>query len=118
MIVYNPSQRYMASPGNDESAAARPTATRVATFSQPTQAGNDDPLTLPKRAHTFENAALTDANRAKVDDSETGPDAFETGDNTDHEDNIEVTRASIELDDLPIELITLTDRFVARHPSK
>jgi hypothetical protein len=40
------------------------------------------------------------------------PDAFETAEDSDGEGNVEVTRASIELDDLPIELITLTDKQV------
>lgn len=111
MIVYNPSQRFMSPQTKDGSDAARPGATRVATFSQQTQPNEDERLKLPKRANTFEHASLTEKNRAKADAEPAGPDAFETGDNTDNEDNIEITRASIELDDLPIELITLTDRY-------
>jgi len=41
-------------------------------------------------------------------DSAAAPDAFESRE--DHEESVEPMRASIELDDLPIELISLTDR--------
>lgn len=39
------------------------------------------------------------------------PDAFDAaGDNPDPDDPSDPTRASVDLDDLPIELVTLTDR--------
>jgi hypothetical protein len=46
--------------------------------------------------------------RSKADD---GPDAFDTGKDEDEDDDEgpETTRASIELDILPIELVTVTD---------
>ncbi|KAH8737901.1 hypothetical protein BGZ61DRAFT_24448 [Ilyonectria robusta] len=91
----------MASQSPAKGSSARPSVPRTQTSQSVTPDG-DDRLHLPKRAHTF-------ANPADVADS---PDAFETSDHTDTEDALEVTRASIELDILPIELVTLTDSFI------
>ncbi|KAL3964606.1 hypothetical protein ACCO45_001610 [Purpureocillium lilacinum] len=83
----------------------RPAASRAPSFPQhsPGAVADRDALKPPKRAHTFHNGAPAGPSD--------GPDAFETSE-TDPEDNVEVTRASVELDDLPIELITLTDSFI------
>ncbi|UNI14195.1 hypothetical protein JDV02_000850 [Purpureocillium takamizusanense] len=84
----------------------RPAASRAPSFPQHPSGGatsDRDALKPPKRAHTFHNGAP-----ARTSD---GPDAFETSE-TDPEDNTEVPRTSVELDDLPIELITLTDSFI------
>lgn len=114
MMVYSFHQRPMAPLSPPKSSSARPPSSRVSSFSQEsTKANNDDPLRLPKRAHTFTHASTAQKN---VIPEETGPDAFETGENSDAEDaHIEVTRASIELDVLPIELVTLIDRHVKTH---
>ncbi|KAF5010554.1 hypothetical protein FDECE_3296 [Fusarium decemcellulare] len=106
MIVYSSGQRFMASRSPSEGSSARPSAPRTASYSQTPKTpatDGDDRLQVPKRAHTFDNASSA----AEVAES---PDAFETGEHSDNEDGIETTRASIELDILPIELITLTDR--------
>ena len=63
-------------------------------------------LKPPVRAQTFHSGSPVDKARADEDAS----DAFETNDNSDAEEGIATTRASIELDVLPIELVTLTDR--------
>jgi hypothetical protein len=39
-----------------------------------------------------------------------GPDLFETNDEVQPPEAIEITRASIDLDELPIELVALIDR--------
>lgn len=39
------------------------------------------------------------------------PDAFDTAEHSENDDVTETARASVELDELPIELITLTDRY-------
>jgi hypothetical protein len=57
-----------------------------------------------KRANTFHNDHQPDHHESKI------PDAFETSEHNDNEEPADNTRASIELDELPIELITLTDR--------
>ncbi|KAF0637198.1 hypothetical protein FPSE5266_01100 [Fusarium pseudograminearum] len=115
MIVYSPNQRSMASRNPSESSPARPSATRTASHSHtsktPTSTTGDRLAVpavpaVPKRAHTFANATPS------LDDSATSPDAFETGEHSDSDDGAEVTRASVELDILPIELITLTDSFI------
>jgi len=106
MIVYPPSQRHMPSqPSKTSPQPGRPAASRAPSFPQhsPGAVADRDSLKPPKRAHTFHNGAPAGPSD--------GPDAFETSE-TDPEDNVEVTRASVELDDLPIELITLTDRWV------
>ncbi|KAM0562217.1 hypothetical protein ACHAPJ_002662 [Fusarium lateritium] len=111
MIVYSSSQRFMASRSPSESSSARPSTVRTASHSHTpkTHAPNsDDRLKVPKRAHTFANATSALAGS----DSAVSPDAFETGEHSDSDDGIEITRASVELDILPIELITLTDSFI------
>ncbi|EGX96829.1 VPS9 domain protein [Cordyceps militaris CM01] len=56
---------------------------------------------LPKRAHTFQN------------DGTVRPDAFETSqDADDHDESADHGRGSVDLDELPIELVTLTDSFI------
>src|SRR6478735_4986722 len=108
MIVYSSNQRSMASRNPSESSPARPSATRTASHThtaKTTASSSGDRLAVPRRAHTFANATPS------TDESATSPDAFETGEHSDSDDGIEVTRASIELDILPIELITLTDRY-------
>ncbi|KAJ3527291.1 hypothetical protein NM208_g10774 [Fusarium decemcellulare] len=108
MIVYSSGQRFMASRSPSEGSSARPSAPRTASYSQtpkPPATDGDDRLQVPKRAHTFANASSAAAHAES-------PDAFETGEHSDNEDGIETTRASIELDILPIELITLTDSFI------
>ncbi|KAF4466018.1 hypothetical protein FALBO_7134 [Fusarium albosuccineum] len=108
MIVYSSGQRFMASRSPSEGSSARPSAPRTASYSQTSKTpatDGDDRLQVPKRAHTFANASSAAAHAES-------PDAFETGEHSDNEDGIETTRASIELDILPIELITLTDSFI------
>ena len=65
---------------------------------------NSDPSKRMKRANTFHNDHQPDPKESNA------PDAFETSEHTDNDEPVDNTRASIELDELPIELITLTDR--------
>jgi hypothetical protein len=97
----------MASRNPSESSSARPSTTRTASHSHTPKApaSSSDRLQVPKRAHTFANAT------SALDDSAASPDAFETGEHSDSDDGVEGTRASVELDILPIELITVTDRY-------
>ncbi|KAF7550202.1 hypothetical protein G7046_g8091 [Stylonectria norvegica] len=101
-------------PSPAKSSPARPSAARVSSYSQKTQPTNDDDrLKLPKRAHTFATSSAVDKLRSSTIPEANSPDAFETGDHSDADDaTIEITRASVELDILPIELITLIDSFV------
>ena len=100
----------MAPQSPTKSSSARPSAPRGSSYSQQqSQTDDDDGLKLPKRAHTFANAGP--AEKHATIPEEHGPDAFETGEHSDTENaHIEITRASVELDILPIELITLIDR--------
>lgn len=109
MMVYSSSQRMASQSSATKSPSAqRPPSARVSSFSH--QAGRDDGDSLrpPKRAHTFQNGSPVD----KSSPLSERPDAFETADSSDTDDGIEITRASVELDVLPIELVTLTDRYV------
>ncbi|KAL2155948.1 hypothetical protein VTH82DRAFT_690 [Thermothelomyces myriococcoides] len=76
-----------------------------------------DPATRPKRASTFESGPLpasssvrtaSGSNTAQNDGSEP-PDTFVSRIS---EEAVEPPRASVDLEDLPIELISLTDRFI------
>lgn len=105
MIVYSPSQRSMASQSRAARSGARPPPPRASSHHSPTDDGDRDRVEPPKRAHTFQTTSTIitrEPDRA---------DAFEADEHSDSEVGIEVTRASVELDMLPIELITLTDRY-------
>lgn len=110
MMVFQHSDRLMASQRRSSASSGRPTTTRVPSYPTRTPSETADPLTSPKRANTVHS----DSNSGQV--GERGkvaqPDAFETSEHTDTDDVVEDTRNSIELDDLPIELITLTDRYL------
>lgn len=114
MHVYSSTHRFMASQNPDRSPAARPAARRLASDSPQHHRDDCDDhdggagLKPPQRAQNFQNGSPVERARGKPDAS----DAFETNDNSDAEDGIETARASIELDVLPIELVTLTDRCV------
>lgn len=110
MIVYSSTQRPMAPPSPGKSPVARPSAApRGASYShQPVD--NKSSPSRPQRAQTFQN----DVSPGKKPETP-GHSAFEADDDDDESDNedaAEVTRASIELDVLPIELVSLTDRYV------
>ncbi|KAG8161492.1 hypothetical protein KVR01_008479 [Diaporthe batatas] len=83
-----------------------------------TRAEHDDPLSVarPKRASTIQNGTLprittTGISSQIVEEPESATtDAFE---NSKHDDEPpEQPRTSVDLDDLPIELISLTDNFI------
>lgn len=109
MMVFQHSDRLMASQRSSAS-SGRPTPSRVPSHPTRTPSATADPLTSPKRANTIHNDGDSSqvGERGKV----AQPDAFETSEHTDNDDVVENTRNSIELDDLPIELITLTDRYL------
>lgn len=92
----------MASAGSDAT-SGKPSAPRVNSHDASRSRKASDSLQMPKRAHTYH------AEPAGQDDA---PDAFETSQDADDndDDTADQTRSSIDLDELPIELITLTDR--------
>lgn len=111
----------MASKSPAKSSSARPSVPRIASESKPmpqpsqsTASDDSDPLKVPKRAHTFANDTTAENPYTLGPNASHGPDAFDTGDHsdTDDADALEASRASVELDILPIELITLIDSFV------
>ncbi|KAG6093466.1 hypothetical protein E4U31_006766 [Claviceps sp. LM219 group G6] len=81
---------------------------RMPSLSSTTSPDGERTLLLPQRAIT----TVDSSEAPSKDDENEVPDAFETGAHSDIEENVEPSRASIELDELPIELITLTDSFI------
>lgn len=82
----------------------KPAASRLQSHDGTRGRKDSDGLKRMKRANTYHSDHQPDAAVPGA------PDTFETAEHTDNEDTIENSRASIELDELPIELITLTDR--------
>lgn len=109
MTAYSATHVFMASTGPSKSPPARPNLARVP--SSTGDGGKDEPRQAVKKAHTF--ADTSTLARTQSSESTRGPDAFETHadvDNDDDSDGADVIRGSIDLSDLPIELVSLTDR--------
>lgn len=104
-ISYSPA--FMSATSLSKSPAARPTPARV-------PSSNAEEFRRPLKAHTFNGSSSTDPlNRPPPAIKPDAPDAFETNadaDNDDDSDGLDVARGSIDLSDLPIELVSLTDR--------
>jgi hypothetical protein len=104
-ISYSPA--FMSAAVPSKSPAARPTPARV-------PSSNAEEFRRPLKAHTFNGSSSTDPlNRPLPAIKPDAPDAFETNadaDNDDDSDGLDVARGSIDLSDLPIELVSLTDR--------
>lgn len=97
----------MASTGPDTVPSdKKPPASRVNSHDAPPSRKASGSLQMPKRAHTFHNDNASSSARPPE-----GLDAFETSQDADENDNAgDNARKSVDLDELPIELITLTDR--------
>ncbi|KAJ4860435.1 vacuolar sorting protein 9 (VPS9) domain-containing protein [Trichoderma breve] len=95
----------------DTPPAARPSPDRLSSYSHQPSTASTASRETPKRAHTFHSPSPSEKH-GDAGASAEAPDTFDTAENSDNDEPPEITRASIELDDLPIELITLTDSFV------
>ncbi|KAL7909556.1 hypothetical protein GGI35DRAFT_386898 [Trichoderma velutinum] len=95
----------------DTPPAARPSPDRLSSYSHQPSTTSTASRETPKRAHTFHSPSPSEKH-GDAEANADAPDTFDTAENSDNEELPEITRASIELDDLPIELITLTDSFV------
>lgn len=104
----------MSSQSPPPSEAIRQGVPRMSSFSSVTSSNVDYSLRLPKKAST--TAISLDREAPIRDDGDEAPDAFESGVHSDNEENAEPGRGSVELDELPIELITLTDRYAYVSP--
>ncbi|KAG5927331.1 hypothetical protein E4U42_002354 [Claviceps africana] len=90
--------------------AIRQGVRRLPSYLSATSADVDDPLKLSEGEST---ADIPSSQGAPVqEDQIEALDAFESGPRSDTEENAEPVPGSVELDELPIELITLTDSFV------
>ncbi|KAG6025265.1 hypothetical protein E4U41_001575, partial [Claviceps citrina] len=76
-----------------------------------TSRDGDNTFDPPKRADSTSSSTLSQE-AGNEDDEIEALDAFESATHSDNEDNTEPPRGSIELDELPIELVTLTDSFI------
>ncbi|KAG8416589.1 hypothetical protein J3458_007166 [Metarhizium acridum] len=97
----------MSSQNSKSSDAIRQGVPRMPSYPDSAHRNENDRLELPKRAHTFHNGSIP-----KVQPDYDAPDAFDTAEHSENDDVTETARASVELDELPIELITLTDSFI------
>lgn len=96
----------MSSQNSKGSDAIRQGVPRMPSYPDSAHRNENDRLELPKRAHTFHNGSIPE-----VQPNHDAPDAFDTAEHSENDDVTETARASVELDELPIELITLTDRY-------
>ncbi|OAA67369.1 VPS9 domain protein [Cordyceps fumosorosea ARSEF 2679] len=94
----------MASANPDQAVSSKPVAVRVDSQDAPSQSRRVSAgMPQPRRAHTFQNDRA--AHSHPLDAFEASQDADEHGEAADY------GRSSVDLDELPIELVTLTDRY-------
>lgn len=110
MVTQIHSHHFMASHGRDRASSGHSSPGRIRSNSSRASPAEFDPLRPPKRSHTIQNDSKGSTFRELAEKAD-GPDAFETSEHTDNEDVADAGRGSIDLDELPIELITLTDRY-------
>ena len=110
----------MASAGSrEQDASTLPNPLRTVRSFPQTEVVDDSGTVVarPQRASTFQNGAATPGSRTQTPTPqkhvalEEVVDAFESGHAGD--DQTDPPRASVDMDDLPIELISLTDRYVS-----
>lgn len=103
----------MSSQASSSSDAIRQGVPRMPSYSSAASRDGDDTRKLPKRANTAPNSSSSKSNQEAVveGDEREAPSAFESGAHSDNDENADTARGSVELDELPIELITLTDRY-------
>ncbi|KAG5941856.1 hypothetical protein E4U53_007331 [Claviceps sorghi] len=100
----------MASQTPPASDATRQGVRRIPSYLSATSADADNPLTLSEPVSTTD---MSSSQEAPVREHQgEAPDAFESGPHSDTEGNAEPLPGSVELDELPIELITLTDSLI------
>jgi hypothetical protein len=88
---------------------SRPGRNKNASTTQKSTTQNGAGPELDKKEHADQTSTFQESNMSKVE-----PDVFEKGTDEDgrHEAVEGVSRMSVDCDDLPIELISLTDRYV------
>lgn len=112
MIVYGSGQRHMApksSSRSRKSSQSRPEVARPSPFAHDTKPEDSDETKPLNRAKTFPEVLPNSTSPGKIVEDRSAPDVFETTEQADIPEAIEITRPSIDLDDLPIELLTLID---------
>ena len=118
MMVFSSAERTMASKPPRKNSSARSSSSRLSSSAtEPSQNENEPPKTSPKTSPKTttptpqSDASITEKKPGSSAPKAVEPDAFETADNSDTEEGMEGTRASIDLDELPIELIQLIDKY-------
>ncbi|GAB0133210.1 hypothetical protein EsDP_00001623 [Epichloe bromicola] len=104
----------MSSQASSSSDAIRQGVPRMPSYSSAASRNGDDSRKLPKRANTTPNSSSSKPTQEAVvkGDEVEAPSAFESGAHSDNDENVDTARGSVELDELPIELVTLTDSFI------
>jgi hypothetical protein len=74
---------------------------------------NEPPKPSPKKTTSFQSDISKGEKASALPTEPEKPDAFENAEQSDDDDNIEITRASVDLDELPIELVQLIDKYVS-----
>lgn len=121
MMIYSPAQRAMSSKPSRKNSSARSSSSRLPPpqadpktdpKADPKSNENEPPKPSPKKTTSFQSDSSRGEKASTPAAIESdGPDAFENAENTDDDDvNIEITRASVDLDELPIELVQLIDK--------
>lgn len=111
MIVYQASNRTMPSPRRNSASSGKTTSSKA-----PSTASTSNAVPSPRprsqRTSSFQNNRESTSDITSKQNPKT--DAFDTSEsaNHDNDDVVDNSRTSVDLDDLPIELITLTDSFV------
>lgn len=88
-----------------------PGVLRTRSFSRLEPQQSPEPISRAQRANTFQNGSAAPEIRVVLDKKKL--DAFET---SDAEDPVEPPRASVDLDDMPIELISMIDKYACPPP--
>ena len=111
MMVYRTAQRTMASKPPRKTSSARSSSSRLpSTQPDPENNENEPPKPSPKKTASFRSDSSKETKLSIPTTGPSKPDAFETADQSDDDDHIEITRASVDLDELPIELVQLIDK--------
>lgn len=114
-----PTLTLMASASPSQSTGSRPGPLRpTKSFPRPeSKKAASSASTRPQRASTIQNGATPQpkklSSKSQKSEEREALDAFESG-TADADDTAEAPRASVDLDDIPIELVSLIDTWVAR----
>lgn len=94
-----------------KNSSARSSTARLPPTTEMKNDENEQPKSIGARPQTVDDKAVAHTASETPSPAPDEPDAFENADDSD-DDNVEITRASVDLDELPIELVQLIDKYV------